>query len=122
MRRLLPSLALLALVVGMVAAAPAPVGSAAAGPAGSAPAQQGDAPQGGAQDDTTDDTTDETGVPTQDIIPEPDSGRAPTEAGDRGGALQIAVLSLIVAAVGGIAAKVVHDSRRARDRTSSRTA
>ena len=31
-----------------------------------------------------------TGVPTQDIIPRPNTGHAPTEAGDRGGALQLA--------------------------------
>lgn len=38
-------------------------------------------------------------VPTQDIVPKPNSGAAPEDAGDRGGALQLLVLGLIVAAV-----------------------
>lgn len=39
-------------------------------------------------------------VPTQDIVPKPNSGQAPEDAGDRGGALQLLVLALIVGAVG----------------------
>lgn len=39
-------------------------------------------------------------VPTQDIVPKPNSGRPPEDAGDRGGALQLLVLALIVGAVG----------------------
>jgi hypothetical protein len=39
-------------------------------------------------------------VPTQDIVPKPNSGRPPEDAGDRGGALQLLVLGLIVGAVG----------------------
>ena len=38
-------------------------------------------------------------VPTQDIVPKPNSGTPPEDAGDRGGALQLLVLALIVAAV-----------------------
>jgi hypothetical protein len=38
-------------------------------------------------------------VPTQDIVPKPNSGTPPEDAGDRGGALQLLVLGLIVAAV-----------------------
>lgn len=48
------------------------------------------------------------------IIPEPGSGAEPDEAGDRGGALQIAVFVLLVAGVGAIVALVVRSSRRAR--------
>lgn len=53
-------------------------------------------------------------VPTQDIIPEPDSGEAPEEAGDRGGGLQLAVFGLVVAAILGGGAYVTVQSRRAR--------
>ncbi len=53
-------------------------------------------------------------VPTQDIVPEPNAGEAPDEAGDRGGALQLAVLALLVVAIGGAVALVVRQSRRAR--------
>lgn len=53
-------------------------------------------------------------VPTQDIIPEPNSGEAPEEAGDRGGGLQLAVFGLVVAALAGGAGAVVVQSRRAR--------
>jgi hypothetical protein len=58
-------------------------------------------------------------VPDEGIIPEPDSGRPPEEAGDRGGALQLAVLGLIVLGVGLIAAQVVRQARRNRDATAS---
>jgi hypothetical protein len=50
-------------------------------------------------------------VPTQDIVPRPNSGEAPEEAGDRGGALQLLLPALIVAAIGG---GVWHISRQAR--------
>jgi hypothetical protein len=53
-------------------------------------------------------------VPTQDIVPQPNSGTAPHEAGDRGGALQLTVLGLMVIAVGGAVVMVVRQSRRAR--------
>lgn len=48
------------------------------------------------------------------IIPRPNSGEAPEEAGDRGGALQLLVLGLVVVAVAGGIALVVRDSRRSR--------
>lgn len=53
-------------------------------------------------------------VPTQDIIPEPDRGAAPDEAGDRGGALQLAVLGLVVVAVAGGGWHIVRQVRRGR--------
>lgn len=52
------------------------------------------------------------GVPTPDIIPQPNSGHVPREAGDRGGALQLAVLVLVVAAIGGVAVHLARESRR----------
>ena len=61
----------------------------------------------GAQDDPPE-------VPTQDIVPQPNSGRAPEEAGDRGGALQLLLPALIVAAIGGAAWHLTQQSRRAR--------
>ncbi len=54
-------------------------------------------------------------VPTQDIIPEPNSGEAPDEAGDRGGGLQLAVFALVVAAIVGGGAYVALQARRARE-------
>jgi uncharacterized protein HemX len=54
-------------------------------------------------------------VPTQDIIPEPNSGEAPDEAGDRGGSLQLAVFALVVAAIVGGGAYVALQARRARE-------
>jgi hypothetical protein len=72
-----------------------------------APAAQGQ--EGG--DDTTTSTVP---VPVDDIIPRPNSGSEPREAGDRGGALQVAVLAGIVVGVGVIVALVVRESRRAR--------
>jgi hypothetical protein len=53
-------------------------------------------------------------VPTQEIVPQPNSGQAPTEAGDRGGALQLLVLALVVGAVGAVTWHLVRQSRRAR--------
>ncbi|HEX6422435.1 MAG TPA: hypothetical protein VFZ79_03090 [Acidimicrobiales bacterium] len=85
-----------------------------AGPAAeAAPAQQPDAPAGAGQGDDAPATTAEP-VPDQDIIPRPDSGREPAEAGDRGGALQALVFVLIVGGVVGIAAMAVRDARRHR--------
>ena len=65
-----------------------------------------------AQDGTPTSTT--VAVPSQDIVPRPNSGSAPQEAGDRGGALQIGLLALLVVAIGGAVLWVVHQSRRAR--------
>ena len=55
-----------------------------------------------------------TGMTTQDIVPKPNSGRAPTEAGDRGGALQLLLPAVLVAALGGGALHLRRQSRRAR--------
>lgn len=60
--------------------------------------------------------TPSTGVPAPDIVPRPNSGHAPTEAGDRGGALQLLVLGLVVAAIGGA---IVHLTRQSRGARSS---
>lgn len=51
---------------------------------------------------------------TPDIIPRPNSGESPSEAGDRGGALQLLVLGLVVVGIGGAATHLVRQSRRAR--------
>jgi hypothetical protein len=59
-------------------------------------------------------TTTLTQVPAQDIVPQPNSGEEPHEAGDRGGALQLAILGLVVVAIGGGGAMAVRQSRRAR--------
>ena len=53
-------------------------------------------------------------VPTQDIIPEPDSGEAPDEAGDRGGALQLLLLVVVVLAVAGGGWHIARQARRGR--------
>lgn len=54
-------------------------------------------------------------VPNQEIVPQPNSGTAPGEAGDRGGALQLTVLGLVVVGVGGAVVVVVRQARRARE-------
>jgi uncharacterized protein HemX len=67
----------------------------------------------GAQDDpTTSSTVAE--LPPADIIPRPNSGTAPEEAGDRGGALQLGLLALVVVVLAGGVVNVVRQSRRAR--------
>jgi len=48
----------------------------------------------------------------QGIIPEPNSGHAPDEAGDRGGALQLLVLVGLVAALAVGVTLIVRESRR----------
>ena len=57
-------------------------------------------------------------VPAQDIIPAPDTGEEPHEAGDRGGALQLAILGMLVLGMGGAVLLVVRQSRRARTGSS----
>lgn len=64
----------------------------------------------GAQDGTTSSTP----VPVEDIIPRPNSGHAPHDAGDRGGALQLLLPVLLVAAVGGGAWHLTREARRAQ--------
>jgi hypothetical protein len=61
-----------------------------------------------------DDPTTTTAVRGGDIIPDPNSGVEPEDAGDRGGALQTALFAGIVVVVVGIGAGLVVQSRRAR--------
>lgn len=48
------------------------------------------------------------------IIPRPNEGHEPVDAGDRGGALQLLVLGLVVVGIGGAAVHLLRVSRRAR--------
>jgi hypothetical protein len=106
-RRALPTIAALLLVASLgVVAAP---GTAGAHPAHVA--VHGGQPQ---DDPDGDPSTDDAPVPEQRMIPRPNSGHAPTDAGDRGGVLQGLVFLFIVAGVGGITALAVRESRRAR--------
>jgi hypothetical protein len=109
--RALACVAALTVAAVVVLALPAPAGAGAAG-GGSVPGvaqQPRDDPDG-------DPSTDDAPLPEQDIIPRPNSGRPPTDAGDRGGVLQGLVFALIVVGVGGIAVLAVRESRRARAR------
>ena len=54
-------------------------------------------------------------VPAQDIVPQPNTGTAPEEPGDRGGTLQLAVLSLVVVAIGAGVVVVIRQAQRARE-------
>jgi len=54
-------------------------------------------------------------VPSQDIVPRPDTGEEPDDAGDRGGALQLVVLGLVVVGIGAAVAMVVRQGRRTDD-------
>jgi len=54
-----------------------------------------------------------------DIIPEPNSGKAPETPGDPGGWLQVSLFFLICAAVIGIVALVWWQSRKARERRAA---
>lgn len=67
--------------------------------------------------DPTSSTTTTVAVPSQDIVPQPNSGAPPAEAGDRGGALQLTILALVVLGIGGAVVTVVRQSRRARGQT-----
>ena len=113
-RRASFSLALLvaAALTILSAAAPARAAVAAVASGGSVPA----AAQQPEDDPDGDPSTDDAPLPGQDMIPEPNSGRPPSDAGDRGGALQGVVLLLIVIGVGVIAGLVLRESRRARAR------
>lgn len=55
-----------------------------------------------------------TGAAVPHIIPRPNEGHEPTEAGDRGGALQLLVLGLVVVGIGGAVLHLTRVSRRAR--------
>lgn len=70
------------------------------------------APVAAAQDPTSSSTT--IGAAPQDIVPEPNSGTAPSEAGDRGGALQLGLLALMALVIGGAVSGLVRQSRQAR--------
>ena len=72
-----------------------------------------------AQDPGSSTTTTLAGLPSPDIIPRPNTDSAPTEAGDRGGALQLGLLALVVVAIGGAVMVLVRQSRRARADESS---
>jgi hypothetical protein len=67
-----------------------------------------------AQDGSSSSSSTTIAVPSQDIIPQPNSGAPPQEAGDRGGALQLGLLALVVVAVGGAVAGLVRQSKRSR--------
>jgi hypothetical protein len=99
-----------AVSAGAAVATPATESAVSTGSSASAVAQQPE------DDPDGDPSTDDAPLPGQDMIPEPNSGRPPRDAGDRGGALQGVVLLLIVVGVGGIAALAVRESRRTRTR------
>lgn len=101
-------MALLAVLTGWAT----PASSGTAHPVAEAPVHQ--EPAQPESDDST--TTSVTAVPGEEMIPEPNEGRPPEDAGDRGGILQLAVLMLILAGVGIVAWRIVHESRRNRDR------
>ena len=67
----------------------------------------------GAQEDTssTSEPPDSPG-----IIPEPNSGSEPEDAGDRGGGLQTLVFVVVVGGVVVIGALIVRESRKAREK------
>ena len=129
MRRPLIVLVGLVLAALTVLAAPAPAGAASRPAAGvsagvalvRSPGQEPDAPAddgtGGSADDTVDEP--QPGAPEQDIIPRPNSGHEPTDAGDRGGALQILVFVAILAGVGTIGGLAARDVRRSRARAQA---
>jgi DMSO reductase anchor subunit len=64
-------------------------------------------------------TTDDTPVPEQRIIPLPNTGHEPTDAGDPGGSLQIVVFVALVVGVSSIAALARRDIRKARRRAAA---
>ena len=109
-RRATSVAALLAAVLALaltLAGTPAPP-AAAQDPGPDAPADDGTDGRGGTE------TTVDVPLPEDGIIPRPNSGAEPTEAGDRGGGLQVLVLVLIVAGVTAVALLARRDMRRAR--------
>lgn len=78
------------------------------------PAQLVGGPAALAQSGGSTETTIDDRVPTQDIIPEPNSGAEPRDAGDRGGALQTVLFLGLVGAIALGGALVIRQSRRAR--------
>lgn len=61
-----------------------------------------------------DTSTSTTAPPAPDIIPQPNSGTPPEDAGDRGGALQIVLFVAVIGGIGVIAFLVWRESRKAR--------
>jgi hypothetical protein len=123
MRRSLVALLVLTVAVGVGLAAPAP----RSGHSNEQPvaqwSNQNQSAAGPRQQPPTDDgtTTTVTAVPGGDIVPEPGTGRAPQDAGDRGGGLQIALLVIIVAAIGSLAMLARREMRRSRQRERETT-
>ncbi|MDZ7674064.1 MAG: hypothetical protein U5K30_03220 [Acidimicrobiales bacterium] len=70
--------------------------------------------QANAGEPSTTSTTIGDAPPAPDIIPEPDSGSAPEDPGDRGGVLQTVLFVAVLGGIGGIGYLVVRESRRAR--------
>lgn len=68
-------------------------------------AQDGSGPSGGDRGQE---------LPPPEMIPRPNTGREPEDAGDRGGSLQVLVLCVIVVAITGGVLLVVRESRRAK--------
>jgi uncharacterized protein HemX len=81
-------------------------------PAGAASAQ-GTPPSGQRSVDGSIDTSGEP-LPEPHMIPRPNEGHEPIDAGDRGGALQLGLLALLVVVIAGGVAYAVHESRKAR--------
>ena len=81
----------------------------------------------GAQDDGDDPTAEtSTTVPVidegdLDFLPEPNSGRPPEDAGDRGGAGQLVLFGVVLLGIAVIIGLAVRDARRSRARASSDT-
>lgn len=126
MRRLL-ALVVTAVVAGallgaVLVARPAPAGALPAGHAAPAAVAQSGDPGDPATDPDGDSSTDDEPLPGDDIIPQPNSGREPTEAGDRGGALQGLVFVLILVGVGTILGLAVRESRKVRRRAAEAAA
>jgi hypothetical protein len=71
-------------------------------------------PPAAAQDPSTTTTAPLSEDPGGGIVPEPDSGVPPTEAGDRGGALQLALLGLVIVVLVAGVVQLRRHSRRAR--------
>ena len=113
MRRPLAVL-LAALLCAALAVLGAPLHAVAGAQEPDAPADDG---TGGSADEEPDENRPPPGAVEQDIIPRPNSGEEPTEAGDRGGGLQILVFVAIVAGLGTIALLATRDVRRSRTRT-----
>jgi len=68
----------------------------------------------GAQDDGSTTTSTREAPASPGIIPEPNSGSEPEDAGDRGGSLQSLVFVVVVAGVVVMGALIVRESRKAR--------